>query len=108
MCLIYEVCGVLVVLFVFACGVVAHFRCVFSVFPGRQNNAETRDCYVPHKMKYLVKIAEIMKFAFKGSKKNNHSNRDLNLLYFDTGVYLARPVSCDNIISDKKSWGDLP
>jgi len=49
------------------------FAVFFSVFPGRQNNAETRDCYVPHKMKYLVKIAEIMKFAFKGSKKNNHS-----------------------------------
>ena len=51
------------------------FAVFFSVFPGRQNNAETRDCYVPHKMKYLVKIAEIMKFAFKGSKKNNHSRR---------------------------------
>jgi hypothetical protein len=24
-------------------------------------------------MKYLVKIAKIIKFAFKGSKKNNHS-----------------------------------
>jgi len=36
-------------------------------------------------MKYLVKIAKIIKFAFKGSKKNNHSIGSLKLIINNDG-----------------------
>jgi len=51
------------------------FLLIFAFFHRGVKMSETRDCYVPHKMKYLVKIAKIIKFAFKGSKKNNHQTK---------------------------------